>query len=191
MTDARPPPRTSSRRGGRAGAVRAAAHFASRFSRAGGVIAPLITTLSRSSWAASSSRDRQEPDQGLPRDLNGTGVGWFFHVGSHGAHPVLDRHMWFPGTRRRRAEPAADAAPHHADHPDGACRRVRVPLRHVQHRRPGPVLRRHDLRRLDRLVVRGMIRSLHVMLASSSARSPARRGRASPASSRRPSARTR
>ena len=43
---------------------------------------------------------------------------------------------------QRRARPPADAHHHGAAHAHGAGRRVRVPLRDVQHRRPGPVLRR-------------------------------------------------
>src|SRR6185312_8263360 len=50
----------------------------------------------------------------------------------------------------RRDQPAADADRDDAADPDGARRGVRVPLRHVQHRRPGPVLRRADLLALGR-----------------------------------------
>ena len=74
--------------------------------------------------------------------FNGTGLNWFF-----------------PWVRRRRAhhrgaEPAADADPHHAADPVRARGGLRLPLRPVQHRRPGPVLRRHLRGRVGRVVVR-------------------------------------
>ena len=75
--------------------------------------------------------------------FDGAGFNWFVPVG-HG-----DR------ARAARAQPAADADHHDDAHPHRPRGRVRVPLRAVQHRRPGPVHRRRRLRRLDRLVVRG------------------------------------
>ena len=54
----------------------------------------------------------------------------------------------------RGAQPPADADPHHAADPHRARGRLRVPLRAVQHRRPGPVPRRHLRRRVGRVVVR-------------------------------------
>ena len=62
--------------------------------------------------------------------FNGTGLNWFF--------------PWIVGRRAhdRGAEPAADADHHHAADPDRARGGLRLPLRPVQHRRPGPVPRR-------------------------------------------------
>ena len=57
--------------------------------------------------------------------FNGTGLNWFFHVGNHSrTDPVLDAHDVVPVGHRvgRRAEPAADAAPDDADHPDRRSR---------------------------------------------------------------------
>ena len=64
--------------------------------------------------------------------------------------------IWFPWDPSSRAarEPPADAAPDLDAHPHRPRGRVRVPLRALQHRRPGPVLRRRLPRDLDRLVVR-------------------------------------
>src|SRR5829696_1262403 len=86
--------------------------------------------------------DGQGPVRDLPRDLR--------RHGPELAVPVdLGRRP-----RRRRAEPAADADPHRSTHPHRPGRRLRVPVRAVQHRRPGPVPRRLLHGRLARLGVR-------------------------------------
>ena len=54
----------------------------------------------------------------------------------------------------RGRQPAADAYAGHIFDPRRPRGRVRVPRRHVQHRRPGPIHRRPDHRRLDRLLLR-------------------------------------
>ena len=104
--------------------------------------------------------------------FNGTGVTW------------LD-----PGLRqplRRGVELPADPADHDAADPVRSRRRVRVPLRDVQHRRPGPVLRRL-LRGADlRLVLGRDPRAPRTSSSASSSRSsPARSGAGSPGSSKR------
>ena len=64
------------------------------------------------------------------RDIfNGAGLNWIFH-------PTTDT------VRHGGVQPLADAAADDDADPHRARGRVRVPLRHVQHRRPGPVLRR-------------------------------------------------
>ena len=138
---------------------------------------------------------RPQPVQGLPGDLPGhrprlvlprrelLGPRPVRHV----AHVVPVGHVV-----GRRAEPPADAAADDADHPHGPRRRVRLPLRPLQHRRPGPVPRRLVLRDLDRHVVRAH-EAVLPRAADDRDRNARRRRlrRASPASSRRPSVRTR
>ena len=49
--------------------------------------------------------------------FDGTGLGWFFHVGNYSARiPFSAQHMWFPWDTGSLAagEPAADAARHDA-----------------------------------------------------------------------------
>ena len=130
--------------------------------------------------------------------FDGSGLNWFFEVGSYEIGiPFTDARVWFPWNTNdfdvaRGAQPPADADRLRAAHPHGPRGRVRVPLRHVQHRRPGPVPRRRDRRRLGRLVELPACRgSCTSCSRSSPARSPGRSGPGSPASSRRRSARTR
>ena len=83
--------------------------------------------------------------------FNGTGLNWFFHVGNYEAtDPVHGRARF--GSRgtptssrgaRTSSRRCSLTSPLILTGPRG---RVRVPLRDVQHRRPGPVPRRHDLR---------------------------------------------
>ena len=116
--------------------------------------------------------------------FNGTGLNWFLHVGSHSARGRSRRTDVVPvGHASVAAEPPADAPPHDADHPDRARRRIRVPLRHVQHRWSGPVLRRHDLRGLARRVVLAHDPFVHVTSSPDRGRrSPVPSTPASPAS---------
>ena len=86
--------------------------------------------------------DRQEPAAHLPGDLRRLRPELAVSV------DLLGRAL------ARGAQPAADAADHDAAHPHRPRRCLRVPLRDVQHRRAGPVPRRLDLRRLDRILVR-------------------------------------
>ena len=162
--------------------------------RPAAIIAPLITTLIAFLMGGLVVlAHRQEPDQGLPRDLQRDRASTGSSTSAIGADPVLDRHVVPVDTASVAAQNLQQTLlADDADHPDGARSRVRVPLRHVQHRRPGPVLRRHDLRRLARLLVRGMNPfGAHRRSCSWSARSRARSTPASPGSSRRPSERTR
>ena len=70
------------------------------------------------------------------RDIfNGTGLNWIFHPTTSVANTAA-------------YNLSADAAADDAADPLRARGRVRVPLRHVQHRRPGPVLRRPLRRQL-------------------------------------------
>ncbi len=87
-------------------------------------------------------RERLEPALDVPRDLQ-----------RHGAELALslgDRCRPRPGGD----QPAADPAARDAADALRARGRVRLPLRHVQHRRPGAVRRRLDHVGLGRLVVR-------------------------------------
>ena len=112
-------------------------------------------------------------------------------AGRAGHRPRPDRHLQ-GDLRRHRAElavpvdagrrphdrgdqPAADADPDDAADPHRPGRRVRVPLRAVQHRRPGPVHHRLDPGRLDRLVLRGHAGLPHIVLCIAR-RLPRRRG---------------
>ena len=84
-------------------------------------------------------------------------MNWFLEVGSYELRiPFTDAHVPFPWNVERhrvagRLQPPADADHLRPARPDRARGRVRVPLRHVQHRRPGPVPGRRDHGRLGRL----------------------------------------
>ena len=88
--------------------------------------------------------------------FDGTGLNWFF--------PWISE-----GPDDRRAQPAADADHDDAADPDRPGGRVRVPLRPVQHRRPGSVPGRLDRRGLDRLLVRRTCRPSCTSCSRSSA----------------------
>ena len=127
-----------------------------------------------SSAASSCSPTGHNPLLAYHDIFNGAGLNWIFH-------PTTSTSV------DRRVQPHPDAAPVDDAHPHRARRRVRLPLRDVQHRRPGPVLRRPDRRELARRQLRRHEHRSRTSCSRSSARrSPARRGRASPASSRRP-----
>ena len=147
---------------------------------------------------ARRARHRAQPDQGLPG-----------HLERDRPRVVLPGRL-LPGrpavlaTRRsgsRGTSTTSTRAPTNLQQtlllwttldPDGSRGRLRVPLRPVQHRRSGAVLRRRVLRDLDRLVFLGDEQLVaHRRSRSSPRRSPAPPGRASRASSRRPSAPTR
>ena len=158
--------------------------FAARLAlaqRAGGLLAPLLTVLIAfvMGGLVVARHDRQEPARDLQGDLRG-----------RRAQLALP---WVTGRTRvdRGVQPPADAHRDDDADPRRPRRRLRVPLRPVQHRRPGPVPVGRDPRRLDRLVVRraepgpprpARARGRHAMGACS---------RVSPGSSRRPSAPTR
>ena len=74
-------------------------------------------------------------------------------VGRRRLRLALPVHPGQPVRRRpavRRDQPAADARQLHAARADRSRGRVRVPLRPLQHRRPGPVLGRRRVRARDR-----------------------------------------
>ena len=96
-------------------------------------------------------------------------VGGLVVLVTTGSNPITTYRAIFDGAglqlalpvdhRRRHAriaaaQPPADADPHDDVDPHRPRRRIRVPLRALQHRRQGPVhRRRRSLARLDRLVV--------------------------------------
>ena len=139
--------------------------------RGGGIITPLLTALlaffvGGLVVARSPATTRSRPTR---RSSTAPGLNWFF--------------PWIAARRPhdRGAEPAADADPHDAADPHRPRGRLRVPLRPVQHRRPGPVPRRL-VRRPSGSARRstGMPRLLHIVLAMVAAlRWRARCGRAS------------
>ena len=97
--------------------------------RAGGVLVPLAATfLAFLVGGIVVARHRPQPARRLQGDLRRHRPNWFFPGDG--------------GTRRGGARPPADADHHDAAVLTGARGRLRVPLRHVQHRRPGPVLGR-------------------------------------------------
>ena len=114
--------------------------------KAGGLLAPVLTALLAFfvGGLVVLITTGSNPLTTYRAIFDGAGFNWFF--------------PWVTGARARRTppQPPADADPHDDADPHRARRRVRVPLRPVQHRRPGPVHRRRGPRRLDRLVVRGM-----------------------------------
>ena len=101
--------------------------------------------------------DGQQPDQHVQGDLRGRRAE-LVHRGRlvRDPRPVHRRTRVVPVERQRhrvdgRVQPAADADQLRPARAHRARRRLRVPVRHVQHRRPGPVPRRRDHGRLDRL----------------------------------------
>ena len=137
-----------------------------------GILAPCSPRCSPSSSAGSSCSSRPARTRSTPTRRSSTAPG------STGSSAVGHRR----GALHGGVQPPADAADHDAADPHRARRRLRVPLRHVQHRRPGPVPGGLDLRRLDRHVVRRPAAVRARARSRSSPRSPVRCGRASPAS---------
>ena len=105
---------------------------------------PIITALRRvlRRRPRRARRPARNPIDTYKAIFEGSGLNWLF--------------PWVTGDDRdaRRAQPAADADPDDAADPHRPRGRVRVPRRPVQHRRPGPVPRRHVRRGLRRLVAR-------------------------------------
>ena len=126
--------------------------------RAGGIVVPVLTAVvAFLIGGIVVARDGAQPAP-RPTATSSTapGLNWFFHP--------TTRH-----DRHRRVQPLADAAPDDDADPHRARGRVRVPLRDVQHRRPGPVLRRPARRELDRLLVRRAWRRSRTSCSRSSA----------------------
>ena len=122
-------PRARRRRGPRP--VTVASRLAG-YLRGGGVLVPVVTALlAFLVGGLVVLATGANPIEHLQGDLRGLRPQLAVPVG-HGRRP-----------HARRAEPAADAAPDHAADPHRPGRRVRLPRRPVQHRRPGPVPRRH------------------------------------------------
>ena len=73
-------------------------HFASRFGGLSGVVAPLITTMIAFLMGGLVVLlTGKNPFKVYHAVFNGTGLNWFFHVGSHSARiPFSTHHMWFP-----------------------------------------------------------------------------------------------
>ena len=73
-------------------------HFASRFSGLPSVVAPLLTTvLAFLMGGLVVAISGKNPLKVYNAIFNGTGLNWFFHVGSHTARvPFGTQHMWFP-----------------------------------------------------------------------------------------------
>ena len=131
---------------GEAGPEAAATTPAARLAayvQGGGVIVPLLTAvLAFFVGGLVILVTGHNPISTYKAIFNGTGLNWFF--------------PWIVGRRPhdRGAEPPADADHHHAADPHRPRGGVRLPLRAVQHRRPGPVPRRLLRRGLGGLVVR-------------------------------------
>ena len=74
-------------------------HFASRFSGGlKGIIPPIVTTLIAFFMGGLVVLlTGKDPVKVYHAILNGTGLGWFFHVGNYSARiPFATAHMWFP-----------------------------------------------------------------------------------------------
>jgi simple sugar transport system permease protein len=73
-------------------------HFASRFGGVSGVIAPLITVvIAFFMGGLVVAITGKNPFKVYNAVFNGTGLTWFFHVGSYSARiPFSTAHMWFP-----------------------------------------------------------------------------------------------
>ena len=72
--------------------------FPSRFGGLTGAIGPVITTLIAFLMGGLVvGLTGKDPIKVYHAILNGTGIGWFFHVGNHSARiPFSTAHMWFP-----------------------------------------------------------------------------------------------
>jgi general nucleoside transport system permease protein len=75
-----------------------ATHFASRFDGFTGIIAPVLTTiLAFLVGGLVVALTGKNPIKVYHAVWNGTGLNWFFHVGSYSARvPFTTAHMWFP-----------------------------------------------------------------------------------------------
>jgi simple sugar transport system permease protein len=73
-------------------------HFASRFDGLSGIVAPLITTIIAFLMGGLVvGLTGKNPIKVYHAIWNGTGLEWFFHIGSHSARiPFSTAHMWFP-----------------------------------------------------------------------------------------------
>ena len=73
-------------------------HFASRFGGFSGAVAPLITVvIAFFMGGLVVAVTGKNPFKVYNAVFNGTGLNWFFHVGSHSARiPFSTAHMWFP-----------------------------------------------------------------------------------------------
>jgi simple sugar transport system permease protein len=73
-------------------------HFASRFRGLAGVAAPIVTTIiAFLVGGAVVALTGKNPIKVYHAVFNGTGINWFFHVGSHSARIPFSTHkMWFP-----------------------------------------------------------------------------------------------
>ena len=115
----------------------------SGYLRAGGIITPLLTALiAFFIGGLVVALTGSNPFTTYKAIFEGSGLNWLLPVD-------LGR-----GPHAGGAEPPADAHPHDAADPHGPGGRLRVPRRPVQHRRPGPVLRRALHRRVGRVLAR-------------------------------------
>ncbi|MGZ4339347.1 MAG: ABC transporter permease [Gaiellaceae bacterium] len=73
-------------------------HVSSRFGGLSGVVAPTITTIIAFLMGGLVvAVTGKNPFKVYHAVFNGTGINWFFHVGSHSARiPFSTHHMWFP-----------------------------------------------------------------------------------------------
>ena len=124
--------------GPEAAATTSAARLAA-YLQGGGVIVPLLTAvLAFFVGGLVILITGHNPISTYKAIFNGTGLNWIFPW-------VIERRA-----HDRGAQPPADADHHHAADPHRARGRLRLPLRAVQHRRPGPVPRRLLRRRVGR-----------------------------------------
>ena len=116
-----------------------AARFAVK-QRAGGIVVPVLTGVIAFLIGGLVVLATGHNPLLAYRDIfNGAGLNWIFHPTTNIASTVgVQPHP----------DPDADDHPH----PHRAGRGIRLPLRHVQHRRPGPVPRRPVRRELARLL---------------------------------------
>ena len=125
--------------------------------KAGGIVVPILTVVLAFFvggivilLTTGSVADTLETYKEI---FEGSGLSWFFDVGNNSIGlPFTDAHVWFPwNTDEVASEAAANLqqtlilwVPARSHRPR---RRLCVPVRPLQHRRPGPVPRRLDRRR--------------------------------------------